>query len=383
MTEFELFFFFAVVLLAYSYAGYPLLLLALSSLRPKENRPAPESFPYSVSIILSAYNEEDTIKQKIDNFLQLDYPSDKLELVIVSDGSTDKTNEIVLSYKYKNIKVIVRPERRGKTPALNRAVREARGEILVFTDVDTMFPKDAMKNLIRHFARENVGLVTGTTRYMTKISADVPTNNAYWRYEDLLKRLESQVGDVVGASGSVYALRKDLYRELPPEIINDFVHPIEVVLQGYRAIFDPNIICYEEAAAGTGQEYSRQVRMVGQAFLIYRRYFFDLLRRGKILYAFLLTSHKFLRWLTLPLMVAVLVFNLVLWEEGWIYPTLGMLQVAFYSLVLLGPIFRGIGLDNRMFIIPFDFCFMNLAGAVGLYSSLSGGASVLWEKQRT
>lgn len=382
MNGIELLFFFGVILLFYSYLGYPLVLLALKRLKPKGLETQQEPPLYPVSIILSVYNEEKTIKDKIDNFLQLDYPSDKLELVVVSDGSTDRTDEIALSYERENVRIIIQPERRGKTPALNRAVREARGEILVFTDADTLFPNDTIKKLVRHFTREEVGLVTGTTRYWAKNGTNAPAGNAYWRYEDLLKRLENQVGDVVGASGSVYGIRKSLYRELPPEIINDFVHPVQVVLQGKRAVFDPEIICHEEAAVGTHHEYSRQVRMVGQAFLIYRRYIFELLRRGKLMYAFSLTSHKFLRWLTLPLMGTAFVSNLLLWEKGGIYPVLGMLQLAFYSGVLLGPISRAIGLDYRMFTLPFDFCFMNLAGVVGLYNSLLAGANVVWEKQR-
>ncbi len=383
MIWIEPFFLAVVILLAYSYVGYPLVLKVLSILEPQGGTSQVGHIPYLVSVIVSVYNEENVIEEKIDNFLQLDYPNDRLELIIVSDGSTDKTNEIATSYKKENIKVLIQPERRGKTPALNRAVREARGEILVFTDADTMFPKDTIKRLTRHFAREDVGLVTGTIRYHSKTLGTVPTNNAYCRYEDLIKGLESRVGDVVGASGSVYALRKCLYRELPTEIINDFVHPIETVLQGYRAIFDPEIICYEEAAAGTNHEYSRQVRMVKQAFLIYRRYIFELLRRGRLFYAFLLTSHKLLRWLTVPFMAAALVSNLLLWEKGGIYLTLGMFQVAFYSVVIIGPILRRIGLNYRMFTLPFDFCFMNLAGAVGVYNSLLGRKGVVWEKQRT
>jgi cellulose synthase/poly-beta-1,6-N-acetylglucosamine synthase-like glycosyltransferase len=318
----------------------------------------------------------------MENFLQLDYPSDKLEIIIVSDGSTDKTNEIVLSHNQENIKLIIQPERRGKTLALNRAVREATGEILVFTDADTIFPKDAINKLIRHFARKDMGLVTGISWYRTSTGDNIPNNNAYWRYENFLKRLESQVGDVVGANGSVYALRTDLYRELPSEIINDFVHPIDIVLQGYRAIFDPEIISYEEAAIGSQHEYSRQVRMVGQAFLIYRRYIFKLLQERKIFYAFLLTSHKLIRWFTIPLMIAMLVFNLMIWEEGSIYPALCILQLSFYFWVLLGPIFRSIGFDYRMLTLPFGFCFMNLAGTLGIYSSILGTANVMWEKQR-
>ncbi len=382
MTGTELSFIFAVVLLAYSYIGYPLVLQVLSRLKPKWKEPQVELSLLSVSVIVSVYNEEKIIKKKIDNFLQLDYPSDKLELIIVSDGSTDKTNEIILSHNEENINLIIQPERRGKTSALNRAVREARGEILVFTDADTIFPSDTIKKLVRHFVREEVGLVTGTTRWQTRTGTNVPTNNAYMSYDDLLKKLESQVGDVVGASGAVYALRKNLYKLLSPEIINDFVHPIEVVLQGKRALFDPAVICSEEAAVGPQHEYSRQVRMVSQAFLIYRRYIFKLLRRGKILYAFLLTSHKFLRWLTLPLMIVALLLNLVLWGEGWIYPALCILQLSFYFCVLLGPIFRSIGLEYRILALPFDFCFMSLAGVVGIYNSLLGRKGIVWEKQR-
>lgn len=382
ITGLEIFFFFTAFLLAYSYAGYPLVLLALKLLKPKRQVPPTEPIVYPVSVIFSAYNEENIIKEKINNFLQLDYPKDKLELIIVSDGSTDKTNEIILSYKRENIKAIIHPKRHGKTPALNRAVREARGEILIFTDADTIFPPDTIKKFVTHFAKKEVGLVTGTTRCWTRTGADATTNNAYLRYEDLLKGLESQVGGVVGASGANYALRKDLYRELLPEIVNDFVHPIEVVLQGKRAVFDSDIVCYEEAAVGTRHEYSRQVRMVGQAFLIYRRYILQLLWQGKFLYAFFLTSHKFLRWLTLPLMGAVFVSNLLLWGRGGIYHITGMLQLAFYFVVLLGPILRSIGLDYRIFSLPFDFCFMSLAGIVGLYRSLLAGASIVWEKQR-
>jgi cellulose synthase/poly-beta-1,6-N-acetylglucosamine synthase-like glycosyltransferase len=260
-----------------------------------------------VSILLSVYNEENVIKEKIQNFLSLDYPPELLEMVIVSDKCIDKTEEIIRSFNSERIKLLIQEKRGGKTLALNRAASVAGGEILIFTDANSMFDKDAVRRLVGRFADPAIGLVSGRSIYLNSLNQNEELGGAYRKYEEMIKEDESKIASIVGADGAIYAMRKSLYDPLPPEYINDLIHPIQVVLKGYRAISEPRAVCREVIDETHSGELRRQTRIMAQSWLIYFSQIGELLKNLKLGYAWELTSHKFLRWLTIPLMIVLFV----------------------------------------------------------------------------
>jgi len=255
----EIIFWNSFLLLLYAFAGYPLVIKILAIIAGNNTR-QDEAFTPSVSIILSVYNEEEVIESKIANFIALDYPDTLFELVIISDCCSDRTDELIQKHANQRIRLIIQTERSGKTRNLNRGVAEARGEILVFTDANAIFDRDAIKHLVHHFVNPEVGLVSGKSVYLDAAGA-VTSGGAYRRYEDFIKESESRMGGIIGADGAIYALRKTSYTPLPSEYINDFIHPIQVVLSGRRAINDNQAICHEEVEE-TGGELDRQTRIL-------------------------------------------------------------------------------------------------------------------------
>ncbi|HCF49925.1 MAG TPA: glycosyltransferase family 2 protein, partial [Syntrophomonas sp.] len=223
-------FWLAAGLLVFHYFGYPLLMGLLSHL--KKNKPFPESGELPpLTMIISVYNEEDVIRERLENCLTLDYPRDKLRILVVSDGSTDNTHSIVEQYSQHGIELVVVPGRVGKTGTLNQVIPELASEIIVFTDANSMLRPDALKTLVRHFADPKVGAVCGELQ----LTGDAGVEGAYWRYEKAIKEFESKVSTLTVANGALYALRRSLHRPMNPQAANDFQHPLQVALQGYRS----------------------------------------------------------------------------------------------------------------------------------------------------
>lgn len=373
-----------IFLLFYTYLIYPFSLIALALMKHKGLRKG-DGEP-SFSIVLSVYNEEKVILEKINNFKDLDYPETKAELIVISDGSVDRTNEIIAKEADDRVKLVIQPERRGKTSALNLGVSKAKGEILVFTDANTMFEKDALRNLAKDFHDLRVGCVSGFVRYIDTQSGrngSVGVGGVYSRFEKWIKKLESQVGGIIGADGALYGLRKNIFTPLEPKVINDFVHPIQAVLNGYESILDPEVVGFEEATGNFNQEYHRQIRMVGQAFLIFFLYFPLLIKKRKLLYAFQLISHKFFRWFTAPMMIVIYLSSALLITSGEIYKNLFILQSIFYGCVLIGFLSEN-GLLRKLPSVtkfPYYFFFGNWAAFVGFYKYLRGEVQVTWKLQ--
>jgi cellulose synthase/poly-beta-1,6-N-acetylglucosamine synthase-like glycosyltransferase len=307
------FFLFSIssALLLWAFLGYPIFLLSSAKLFGRRKKVS-GSFAPPVSIIVSVYNEEAVIQNKLDNFLQLFYPQYLLELIVVSDHSEDRTEAIVEDLQHPRIKLLRQTARKGKTQALNRAALEAKGSILVFTDANSMFDRLAISNLVRHFEDPAIGLVSGRSIYADSSTKKASVGGIYRRYEDLIKRYESAIGSIVGADGAVYALRKTLYKQLPPEYINDFIHPIQVVLEGYEARIDDKAFCIETIECNIRGEFRRQTRIMAQSWRIFFGQIGHLIYKRRILYAAELISHKFLRWLAFPLLAVLLVSCLAL-----------------------------------------------------------------------
>lgn len=299
---------FSLGLLAYAVAGYPLALRLLSGRKGAKSEalpPLPADFSAlpSVSVLLSVYNEETVIDRKLDNFLRLAYPRDRLELIVVSDGGTDATDAIVRGRNDPNVILLRQEGRLGKSSALNLAAQHAGGDLLFFTDADSMLHPDCLARIARPFADPAVGLAGGRSLYLDERGRET-VGGLYRRYEEWIKEKEGRLAGIVGADGAVYAMRRELFIPLDPTCINDFLHPIQVILAGRKAVAVPEALIAEAGVHESGRaELARQTRIMAQSWLIALRYAPVLLRNRRWGFLWQLVSHKLLRWLILPLLL--------------------------------------------------------------------------------
>ena len=358
----ETVFWIAAAVIIYTFAGYPLALLALGGFihRPVQKaRIAPR-----VSLLIPAYNEARVIARKLENSLALDYPADRMEIVVVSDGSEDETVEI--ARRVKRCRVLALPENRGKAAALNAAVPQLNGEIAVFTDASALLPSDALWRLVDNFADTEVGAVCG--RYTTIRPDDVNIGSSeelYWSYEAFLKTQESRLASTLGSHGHLHAIRKELYPFPPARTINDdYVIPLAAIARGFRAVYEPAARVFEEAREMTG--YARRVRiMAGNIQQL--RYLFQFLHPFRPLLLFFFVSHKVTRLLLPFAMAAALMANtwVVLQSRTGAATAILLAQLLFYGLALCGARLRPPALR-----LPFYFCMVNSAAVLALYRAI-------------
>lgn len=369
-------------LLAWVYAGYPALLWLLKALGIRRPLRADRIEP-RVTLIVSAYNERQVIAAKLENCRRLDYPADRFEVIVVSDASDDGTDDIVQAAG-PPARLLRMETRGGKTVGLNAALRAARGDIVVFSDANAMYERDALRMLVRNFADPRVGAVTGESRY--EIGADdasTESEGAYWSYEIWIKGLESSLGSVVGGDGAIYAIRRGLYRDLAPGDLSDFVNPLQIVAQGYRNVYEPAAVSWEGGAEGYGAEFRRKVRIVNRAWRATHkmRALLNPFRYGFFSLQYL--SHKVLRWLVPWLMLVVFASNLLLAGSSPLFALLMAGQFLFYGLALLGWLLAGRGgLVGRVTSIPYYFCLVNLASLVALVEVFGGKEYRTWSSSR-
>lgn len=365
-----------LALVVYMYAGYPALLFALGSLRRARGRPTAGRLP-RVSLIISAYNEEDVIREKIVNSLSLDYPRDRLEIILASDGSTDRTTAIGREYASRGVKVFDLP-RRGKNGTLNEVVPQARGEIIVFTDANGKFQKDALTTLVRHFADREVGSVCGELIYLSADDNVVAKGyNLYWRYDQQLKRMESNLACLLGANGSIFAIRKRLYRPLDGAVSNDMILPIQIAAMGYKVVYEPEAISREAGSKDAPEELGRRSRIVGRGILGVRLVLPEVLRGRRVLLLWELLSRKLLRYCTPMLLAGLLVSNAFL--TTGIYRVTLAAQGLFYGSALLSFALRRFGLHLPGLSLPHYFVLGNVAAAIGWWKVLAGRELTKWE----
>ncbi len=382
MSITEWLFWICLGLLVWVYAGYPAVLWVCRALgvRRVVRRAGIEP---PVTIIVSAYNERQVIGAKLGNCRSLDYPADRLEVIVVSDASDDGTDEIVLAAG-GTIRLLRMEARGGKTVGLNAALRAARGDIIVFSDANAMYERDALRKLVQNFADPRVGAVTGESRYQIGTNdASTASEGTYWSYEIWIKAMESSLGSVVGGDGAIYAIRRELYLDLAPGDLSDFVNPLQIVAQGYRNVYEPEAISWEGGAEGYGAEFRRKVRIVNRAWraTFKMRRLLNPLRYG--FFAFQFMSHKLLRWLVPWLMALVLVANLFLAMAPGLYAVLLAGQLLFYGLALAGWALAGrAGLGARLTSIPYYFCLVNLASLVALVEVFGGKEYRTWSSSR-
>lgn len=367
--------------LFYVYAGYPLLVFAISKFFPKKNKKG--DFAPRVTVLITAYNEEKSIAGKLENTLEIDYPSEKLEILVASDGSTDRTDEIVKSFAEKGVKFFRQEGRVGKTITQNNAVEKASGEIILFSDATTNYRSNVLREILPNFSDESVGCVAGKLIYVDNSKSNVGTGaKSYWNYESFLKKSESDACSLIGASGCLYAVRKTAYQPMYAEACSDFLICTVVFRQGLRSVYEPEAVCFEETNRHTEKEMKMRIRVISQTFtdLWRNREMLNPLKSG--FYAVELISHKLMRYAVPLFLVLAFVSSAFLLSENWIYETIFLLQAAFYLVASGGWILEKSFGNIGVFAIPHYFMLTNLASVFGFYKFLRGERYANWEPIR-
>ncbi len=373
-------FWISLIIVIYTYFGYPLLMMLLNRII---NKPVAkgEGFP-KVSFIVSAYNEERYIEGKVKNCLSLDYPRDKLEIIFGSDGSIDSTDLILKKYQALGIKVINFRGRVGKTKVQNEAARIANGEILLFSDTTATHQPDVIKKVVRNFSDKSVGCVTGKVIFISDGNNLIEKGaKLRLRYEVALREKQANVHSLFGATGCIYAVRKELYEPLREDLVSDFVEPLKILEKGHRTVYEPEAVAMINRKVELGKEFTRRVRVIQQGLfgLLAMRHLLNPFRFGFL--SLSLISHRLLRWIMPIILIALFLSNMLLaGDRTYLFLMIG--QVVFYTIGIMGLFFKE--QDRRLsFLSPLVyFCMINLAAAVGLYRFLIGERAIYWETLR-
>jgi cellulose synthase/poly-beta-1,6-N-acetylglucosamine synthase-like glycosyltransferase len=378
----EAIFWMSALALFYTYVGYPILLVVLSRLRPRlvrRNDGTPR-----VTVIITAYNEEQDLAAKLENTLALDYPQPCLEVMVASDCSSDRTDDIVREFSGRGVRLHRQPQRLGKTAAQNAAVELASGEIIVFSDATTFYQKEVLRTMMPNFADPTVGCVTGRLIYTDSTESSVGHGaRSYWGYESFLRQHESQVRSLIGVCGCLYAVRRSAYRPLYHEACSDFVIATKMVEQGLRAVYEPTAICTEETNVQAGKELTTRVRIITQTFadLWRNRSMMNPLNSG--FFAIQLFSHKVLRYFVPMFLIAILATSAVLASSAILYAFVFAVQVGFYVAAAIASLLERSGLHSRILSIPHYFVLGNLASVIAFYQFLRGERYIRWDPIRS
>jgi len=374
-------FWLSILAILYIYFGYPLLVLIYGRMRSLPVAKAP--IAPAVTILIAAYNEVENIGQTLQNKLELDYPEERLEIIVISDGSDDGTDEIVQSFAPANIRLIRQQPRAGKTSALNLAVPQARGEIIIFSDANSLYATDALRKLVANFNDSAVGYVSGKMVYANPDGSLIGDGcSSYMRYENRLRKYETEIGSIVGVDGGIDAVRKGLYQPMRADQLPDFVLPLAVIAQGYRVVYEPEAVLRETALKDSTDEYRMRVRVSLRAFwaLWDMR---QLLGFGtNPLFAWQLWSHKVLRYLCFLFLIAAFGTNLFLLQSGAVYRLLFLLQLICYAAALLMPWLENKGYRWSLLNFSRYFLLLNVASAHAFCKFIGGKKQVLWTPRK-
>jgi biofilm PGA synthesis N-glycosyltransferase PgaC len=370
-------------LLIHSYVFYPLSIYVLKNLfeRNVKNK---VHFEPRISVLIAVYNEESVIEKTLRNFLKSDYDLLKMEFIIGSDNSTDKTNEIItnLATVIPNLRFIPFDVRRGKSQILNDLVKYAIGDILVFSDANTIYQDDALKNLVNHFADQNVGGVSGRLLLLDHQKAAETGNqeSKYWEFENWIKENEGSIGCLIGANGGIYGIRKNLFVPLPLDspVMDDFYISLKVLEQNKKFIYDKNAIAREEIASDIKIEFRRRIRN-NAIDLSSIKFIKELLKPKFGLISYGLWSHKIIRWLSPILLIILLITNILLIDNCFLFSYLLFIQILLYMFSWLGYWFTRIGIKFLPFSLCYYFVFMNLALLIGIFRYLRKKQPAFWQ----
>ncbi|MBK8508724.1 MAG: glycosyltransferase family 2 protein [Candidatus Competibacteraceae bacterium] len=377
----EMGFWICVSLILYIYIGYMTIIFLVT--RVYNRNPKKAYIEPNVSIIIAAFNEEKDIECTVLNKLSLNYPKDRLEIIVISDGSTDLTDNIVSNLAKRErgrIKFLRQEPRQGKTEALNKAVSLASGEILIFSDANSLYDKDAIGYLVSNFYDSTIGYVTGQMIYKKSDENDFDQgSNAYINYENLVRIFETRMNSVIGVDGGIDAVRRECYTPMRADQLPDFILPLNIVEQGKRVVYEPKAISYESALNVASDEYKMRVRVSLRAFwaLKDKKNLLNPLRYP--LFAWQLLSHKVLRYGAFFPLMGLFLLNIFLIENHILYAIFFTLQIMAYSLAAVGPLLVKLPVNHSKLLMPYYFAVLNIACAAALWKFINCQKVVLWK----
>lgn len=377
----EIIFWLSAAALFYTYVGYPMLIAAISSLRPRRVKRG--EYSPKVSVIITAFNEERALAAKLENTLALDYSRNLLEVIVASDCSTDRTDEIAREFSAHGVILHRQAERLGKTAAQNAAVEKASGEIIVFSDATSHYEPDVLKMIVPNFADQTVGCVGGRLIYLDRKDTDVGRGaKSYWGYETFLKRHESRACSLIGVSGCLYAVRRSAYVPLENDACSDFIIATKMVEQGLRAVFEPDAICNEETNQQPDNELKMRVRVIAQTFsdLWRNRAMMNPFRSG--LYAWQLISHKVMRYFVPFFLLTLFASSGMLSLTSPLYRIIFLLQGLGYACAIVSWPLEKSGVRSRVLALPYYFVLANVASVIALFQFLRGERYARWQPIR-
>lgn len=382
---FEILLFLSLGLIVYTYAIYPALLFVLASLK-RESSPAAwksDELP-TVSVIMSVFNEEKVLSERIRNLLSADYPKEKIEFLFGSDASTDRSNEILSACTDPRIRVFLFKDRRGKAGVLNDLLAAAKNDVLVMTDSNTMYYQETIRQLVTPYADASIGAVCGRLILRSAHQTTGGTGEAsYWDYENFIKNCEGKIWTTVGATGAVYSIRRELARQLPSDrvVMDDFLIPMNAVLKGYRIVYNAHALAEEDLSGSIKGEFKRKVRISAANFNAFRE-LRPLLNPFAGFGAFAFWSHKIIRWFAPFLLLIFFLSSIVLYDQGGWYPDLVAFEFVFLTLALIGYLAEKMGFQVRILGLPYYFLAVNVALALGFFKYLRGTQKAAWEVVR-
>lgn len=371
-----------LAVLLYTFIGYPVFVFLVSRFFP--GKPIRRShFEPFVTVLITAYNEEQDIRAKLENTLKIDYPTDLLEILVASDGSTDRTDEIIGEFKDRGVRLFRQEGRVGKTITQNNAVEQAAGEIILFSDATTMYSRDVLVKMLPNLADETVGCVAGKLIYVDPEKTGVGKGaRRYWSYETFIKENESRACSLIGASGCLYAVRKSAYRPMYAEACSDFLIATILYEQGLRTVYEPEAVCTEETNKRADKEMRMRVRVISQTFT-------DLWRNRSMMnpfksgfFAVELISHKVFRYAVPVFLILIFLCSGLLWYNTDVFGVIFFIQVGFYLLATIGWILERAGFSSRILAIPLYFVLTNLASLIAFYKFIRGERFARWEPMR-
>ncbi len=385
----KIIFWLSLFIVFYTFAGYGIFLYFLIKIkRAIKGKPV---IPFATSdglpectLVVAAYNEEHFITEKIANCLQLNYPAGKLKLLFITDGSTDKTPDIIRGFQA--IQLLHQPARGGKIAAVHRAMDHVRTSVAVFTDANTFLNKDALINICRHYADPTVGAVAGEKRVQMDENADASAagEGFYWKYESALKKWDSELYSVVGAAGELFSVRRSLYENVQPDtVLDDFMISMLIAAKGYRIVYEPEAYAVETASENVSEELKRKIRIAAggiQSILRLKRLFNPF--KYPVL-SFQYVSHRVLRWTVTPfLLILCLILNAVIafQPNETFFLLIFIAQIIFYSLAFWGFVMEKRQIRIKALFIPYYFCVMNYAVLMGIIRYFTKKQSAIWEK---
>ncbi len=370
-------------LVFYTYLGYGMVLFLMVRIKRMfvKTRKLEEYEP-EVSLVVPCFNEEDFIRDKVENCFQLNYPKEKLQFIFITDGSSDSTVDILKTYD--GILLLHEDRRAGKAAAENRAMKYVKTPIVVFCDANTMLNKESIRNLARHYQFSEVGGVSGEKRVLPAKGAELSGagEGLYWKYESTLKKWDSELLTIVGAAGELVSFRTDLCEDLEEDsILDDFMQSMRIAAKGYRFLYEPEAYAMESPSANVKEELKRKVRIAAGGWQSMQRLRFLLLPFKRPMLSFIYISHRVLRWslaaFSLPL---VFLLNIPLLSIDWIYQVLFAFQVFFYFLATVGYIQSLKNKKSSAFYVPYYFSLMNYAVFAGFGRWIKGSQAAAWER---